>query len=211
MRRESHVRFCEGVGVQYPSATRRAPRTALMLRRFIDNNLRQQPCCTRDGGGPPGIGLQGQVSNRLALRRPKTWVVSGPRKGRARPCQVWIRKTNESEPLMRRRKGMNAIETRPRMKAWDEVRKEPAYGPDGGRRKGGVSLIQALVWNVGIVCPDAKGEAREVVLRRARLPMRDAEADRFVVAVRPGNAGGAKEPACPAFDVGQPEGVRVHV
>ena len=35
----------------------------------------------------------------------------------------------------------------------------PAYGPDGVRHEGGVSLTQALVWNVGIGSPEGKGEA----------------------------------------------------
>jgi len=34
--------------------------------------------------------------------------------------------------------------------------------------------------------------------------MRSAGADRLVVALKPGNAGGAKEPTCSALVVGQP-------
>ena len=36
----------------------------------------------------------------------------------------------------------------------------PAYGPFGVRRTGGVTLIQALMRNVGTCRPDAKGAAR---------------------------------------------------
>ena len=43
MNREVHVRFCEGVGVKFPRATRRAPRG-----------------CAEDEGGPLGVGLQEQ-------------------------------------------------------------------------------------------------------------------------------------------------------
>jgi hypothetical protein len=32
--------------------------------------------CTRDGGGPPGVGLQGQASNRFKLRWLRARVVS---------------------------------------------------------------------------------------------------------------------------------------
>jgi hypothetical protein len=39
-----------------------------------------------------------------------------------------------------------------------EVQGEPVYCPGGIRHKRGVNLIQALVWNVGTCCPDAKGE-----------------------------------------------------
>lgn len=38
------------------------------------------------------------------------------------------------------------------------VRREPAAWPDGTRHRGGVTLDQALVWNVGTCRPDAKGE-----------------------------------------------------
>jgi len=34
------------------------------------------------------------------------------------------------------------------------------YCPDGVRHEGGVNLIQALVWNVGICRPDVKGETQ---------------------------------------------------
>ena len=37
---------------------------------------------------------------------------------------------------------------------------EPADCPSGVRHKSGVTLIQALVWNVGTCRPDAKGEAQ---------------------------------------------------
>ena len=33
--------------------------------------------------------------------------------------------------------------------AWDAVEARPAYGLDGDRHKGGVSLARALAWNVG--------------------------------------------------------------
>jgi hypothetical protein len=105
---------------------------------------------------------------------------------------------------MRRRKRSTAIETRLRMKTWDQARKGPAYGPGGGRRRSGASLVQALLWNVGTERSDGKGEVRGVVPRRARVPMRDVGADRSVVATKPGNAGGAKGLACPASSAGQP-------
>lgn len=183
------------------------------------------------GVGPPEPGCRARLQTTGRCAGLKAWVVSGSGNGGERPRQVRVRKANASEPLMRRRKGMIVIETRLRMKSWDEARKGPAYGPGGDRRRSGASRIQAFVWNVGTERPDGtirrkanrtawptrpwppegqgpkarvKGEARGEELRRARVPMRDAGADRSVVARRPGNAGGAKGPACPASGTVQP-------
>jgi hypothetical protein len=57
--REVHARFCEGLGVKFPRATRRAPRG-----------------CTGDEGGPLGVGLQEQASKHLKLLWSKAMVVS---------------------------------------------------------------------------------------------------------------------------------------
>jgi len=124
---------------------------------------------------------------------------------------VRTRKANESEPLMRHRKGQKAIETRLLEQAWDEVRKGPAYGPDGGRCRGGARLVQAFMWNVGTECSDVKGETRGENLRRVRVPKRSIGTDWLVVVMKPGNAGGAKGPGCPVSGVGQPERVGAHV
>ena len=36
----------------------------------------------------------------------------------------------------------------------------PAYGPGGVRHEGGVTVVQARVWNVGTGRPDVKGDAQ---------------------------------------------------
>ena len=71
-------------------------------------------------------------------------------------------KTNESEPLMTCRKRMDAIETGLQSLVRDEARGEPVDCPSDDRHEGGVSLAQALVWNVGTSCLDAKGELQVV-------------------------------------------------
>jgi hypothetical protein len=38
----------------------------------------------------------------------------------------------------------------------------PVYCLNGVRYRGGMNLIQALVWNVGNWCPDKKGEIQVV-------------------------------------------------
>jgi hypothetical protein len=89
-------------------------------------------------------------------------VVSGPGKGEARPCQVRTRKANESEPLMNCRKDTDVIETGLCYRVRDRVWGEPVYCPDGGRQKGGASLVQAFMRNVGTWRSDAKGEVEVV-------------------------------------------------
>jgi hypothetical protein len=59
--------------------------------------------------------------------------------------QVSAGKTNASEPLMKCRKGIDVIETRPKWLAWDAARGELVYGSSGDRHEGGVSPAQALV------------------------------------------------------------------
>lgn len=157
--------------------------------------------------GPPETGCRTSLQTARRCVGLRIQVVSGSGKGGESLRQVRTRKANESEPLMRRRKGQNAIETR--------IRISPGTKP--GRNLLTVRVMvgveaarvenQALVWNVGTERPDGKGEARGEVLRRASVPMQDAGADRFAVAMKPGNAGIAKEPACPASSECQP-GIR---
>jgi hypothetical protein len=97
---------------------------------------------------------------------------------------VRTRKANESEPLMSCRKVKDVIETGLLYRVRDRVWEEPVYCPDGGRGKGGASLVQAFMRNVGTWRPDVKGEAREEEPARARVPMRGAGADQLVVVMK---------------------------
>lgn len=116
-----------------------------------------------------------------------------------------------SEPLIRRRKVVNVIETKPLSRPWDKARKGPVYGPGGDRRIGGVSLVQAFMRNMGTWRPDAKGDTRGEEPTRVRVPKRDAGADQLVVAKKPGNAGGAKGLDRLVSGVGQPFWGGAHV
>jgi len=88
---------------------------------------------------------------------PMAGVVSVSEKaGRTR--QVRAGKTNGSEPLITCRKRRDVIETGLQLLVRDGTRAEPADGSRDDRHKGGVSPAQALVWNVGTWCLDAKGE-----------------------------------------------------
>lgn len=80
-------------------------------RRIGGRKSSVQPCCTRDEGRSLGAGVQAQAPNHRLLLRSRGVVVSEPGKGRARPGQVRIVKSNASEPLMTCRKRRNDVET----------------------------------------------------------------------------------------------------
>ncbi len=88
----------------------------------------------------------------------------------------------------------------------------PVYCLDGVRHKGGVSPVQALVWNVRTCRLDmpadfgwlVAGELQAAGTVRGRVPVRGTGADRLVVAVMSGNAGGAKETGHRGSVAGQP-------
>ncbi len=60
-------------------------------------------CCVRDGGRPSAAALQEEAANHRELRRLSAGVVSVAEKAREGPCQVWIVKASETEPLLKRR------------------------------------------------------------------------------------------------------------
>lgn len=73
-------------------------------------------------------------------------------------------------------------------------------------------MIRALAWNVGTrrpgdpaECWSGEGESQVAATTRVGVPMPDTGADRPVVAVMPGNAGGAKGAGHPGLLGGQPE------
>jgi hypothetical protein len=102
------------------------------------------------------------------------------------------------------RKRRDAIKTGVQSLLRDKAREQPAYCPSGDRHKGGVSLAQALVRNVGTSGLDVQGRTPSGGPARSRVPMRGGGADRPVVAMKPGNAGGVKGPDDLAEGIGQP-------
>jgi hypothetical protein len=60
---------------------------------------------------------------------------------------VSIKETNASEPLMKCRNSIGEIKTEG-IRYFGINPGQPAYCPDGLRHKGGVNLIEALVWNL---------------------------------------------------------------
>jgi hypothetical protein len=64
--------------------------------------------------------------------------------------------------------------------------------------------VQALVRNVGTSSLDVQGRPPSGRTARGRVPIRGGGADRPVVVMKPGNAGGAKGPDDLAEGLGQP-------
>lgn len=93
---------------------------------------------------------------------------------------------------MRRRKFYNVIKIQTLACIGDKAQRQPAYCLSGDRRIGGVSPIQASLWNMGTWRFDVKGAAQGIEVSRARVPKQNAGADQFVVALTLGNARRAK-------------------
>jgi hypothetical protein len=81
---------------------------------------------------------------------------------------------------------------------------QPVYGRGGVRHVGGVTLTQALVRNMGTCRSDAKGETQASDTARVSVPIRSTGTDQRVVAVKFGNANGAKALEHSALCDGQP-------
>src|SRR3954447_2260033 len=105
---------------------------------------------------------------------------------------------------MRCRKRRDVTETRLQSLAWDPAETRPAYGLGGDRHKGGVISVRALAGNVGSWRPRWQGKAARGRPPRATVPRRGAGSDQPIVALKPGNAGGAKGLNGPAEGREQP-------
>ena len=108
------------------------------------------------------------------------------------PEQVRIRETNESEPSMTRRYPKNCRQNQGRLYLLGRACWTPDYWASGGRRIGGVKLIQASVRNCGNQSLRCQGRSTSGRNHEARVPMRSTGTDRPVVVMKAGNAAGAK-------------------
>jgi hypothetical protein len=177
-------------------------------------------CCTRDGGArpwawwPSAVGLQGQAANRPELLRLRAVVVSVEGKGAPTARQVRITKASVSEPLMTCRKRSDDIKTGVELL----LREEPGRGLLTGQVVSGMKVARAWsrlscgTWEPVALRPRAawgrwrKGDPQAAGTARGRVPKRGTGADRPVVAMKPGNAGGAKGAGRPGSLGGQPLG-----
>jgi len=127
MRRELHVRFCEGL---------------------CQERARGARCCTRDEGGPFGAGLQEQASNSRELLPSNGGGGERPRKRREdiASCAGWRdeRKRTTAEAS----KGFLLASKPERPLSPGRAWRKPDYWPCGVRGTGGVTPALALVRNL---------------------------------------------------------------
>jgi hypothetical protein len=127
---------------------------------------------------------------------------------------VGFEKANESEPLVKRRKRSGVIKTGVQLLPWDES----GGNLFTGQAVTGVKVARARnrhrheTWEpvasavpVGCWTDRPKGVPQAAETARGRVPVWGTGADRLVVAVRPGNAGGAKGTGCSGLFGDQPE------
>jgi len=113
-------------------------------------------------------------------------------------------KTNASEPLMKRRKRRDVVETRLQLLAWDEARRMPADCPSGDRREDGVRPARGSCVERGNTVPGCQGRPPSGLNHEEPSTNAGHRDGRAVRAMKPGNAGRAKGPDFPAEGVGQP-------
>ncbi len=146
--------------------------------------------------------VRSQTTPELLASRARVVSVRG--KGGPRVRQVCVEKTNESEPLMMCRKPW--MSSKPGSNIWPgtEPGRRPVYCLGGDRHEGGVSSTTGSRAERGNLSPRCQGRPSSGRPMRGRVPIRGTGADRLVVAMKPGNAGGAKGSGRSALGAGQP-------
>ena len=86
----------------------------------------------------------------------------------------------------------------------------PADWLDGVRCRGGVTLFQALLGNVGTCRVDVKGEVQVVNAMRTSVPMPSTGAEQPGLAMKRSNVCGAKGLRHSVLAVSQPERGGIH-
>jgi hypothetical protein len=143
--------------------------------------------------GPSGSAFRSGPQTTPSLLRSRAVVVSvGVKASRTYLEQVRIRETNESEPSLTRRNPGTCRQNQGRFYLLGQACRAPDYWASGGRRIGGVKLIQASVWNCGNQSFRCQGRSPSGRNHEARVPMRSTGTDRPVRAMKAGNAAGAK-------------------
>ena len=128
-------------------------------------------------------------------------------------CQVGTEKANVSEPLMKCRKRSDDIETGVQLLPRDKSGRSLSIGQvvSGTKVARARFRLQCGTWERLAPMGSAscwsgrrEGELQAAETVRGGVPMRGRRADHPVVAVMPGNAGGAKGMGCPGSLVDQP-------
>lgn len=115
------------------------------------------PCCAKDEGWPLDSVNQMEESNRLMRLALRVLVVSDKEKV-GKTCQVSNTEMNVSEPLMRYRNGIGCCQNGCTSVAPGRVATQAGSGRSGSRYGGGMTVLQALAWNMGTCRSDDKGE-----------------------------------------------------
>ena len=124
-------------------------------------------------------------------------------------------KANVSEPLLNCRKRSDDIETRVQLLPWDKpggclliglVVSGTKVARARFRLQRGTWERPAPIGSVGCWTGRREEALQAAETARGGVPMRGRRADHLVVAVMPGNAGGAKGMGCPGSFVDQPAG-----
>jgi hypothetical protein len=127
--------------------------------------------------------------------------------------QVRTEKANVSEPLLKCRKRSDDIKTGVQLLPWDEpggclfiglVVSGMKVARVRFRRWCGTWERLAPILLAGCWTGRREGESQAAETVRGRVPMRGRRADRLVVVMKPGNAGGAKGTGCPGSFGDQP-------
>ena len=162
--------------------------------------------------------MQEEAANHRLVRRLRAGVLSVTEKADSSVRQVWARKASESDPPMTCRKFMDDIETGRAI----HVRDELGGNLSTAQAVSGIKVARAWsgLWHgtwepvasiascrsLGLVEPPGgrEGGHQGAETPRWGVPMRGTGADCPVLAVRPGNAGGAKGAGHPGSVSGQP-------
>lgn len=173
-------------------------------------------CCAGDGGWPSGTVLQEEVPNHRQLRRSRAGVVSVAETARGQRVRCESGRRAKANHAMTRRKrrddgkteGSRCLGISPGVTClptgccpawrWREL------GSGSGMERGNLRFDRAASEMGGGAHWARERDAQAAETVRARVAMRSAGADRPVVAVRRGNARGAKGAGCPGLFGGQP-------
>jgi hypothetical protein len=194
-------------------------------RRLCATNTRRYRCRRSeptsgavpvDGGGPSGAALQGEASNHRKVRRSRAGVLSVADKAGSQPVRCGPRRRVEANHAVTRRKRRDDIETGESrcsgmslvdtclLTRWCPASRWRELGSGSGMERGNLAPDTDPAGLNGR-CPPGRRERDPQVAEtmRGRVAMRGTGTDRPVIALRPGNAGGAKGAGCPGWSGGQ--------
>jgi hypothetical protein len=140
--------------------------------------------CTRDEGGPFGVGSQVLISSHRKLLLSKS--NGGERCGNAgtRFRQARLREASASEPSMKCRKRIRRCQNRGLTLPPGSARGNPEVCPSGIRHVDGAKLNQALVRNVRTCPPMQREKSQAAKTARIRVPMRSTGTEQLVLGMK---------------------------